>query len=454
MMATENAFRADRSSGTQVIREGENGKHITVPAEQRRRELILLLVLASVQFFSIVDFMVVMPLGPQLRRTMGIDTFQFGLIVSSYTVSAGVAGLLGSSILDRFGRRRAYLSLFTGFLAGTLLCGLSINYATLLTARIITGAFGGILGGMALAIIGDVFPEERRGRATGVLMSAFALASVAGVPICIELGTRFGWHVPFLVLAAVGLPFLLLGLRILPPLRDHLDGRVHAHPWAQLRDTFSRANNLRAFALTFAIMFGGFSVIPYVSLYLVGNSGVTEQNLTWVYMTGGLLTLVGAPLIGRLADRFGKVPVYRIVASVAACLMLVITNLGPVPLAAALGVFGALMLCNAGRMVAGMAIVTGSVESRQRGGSMSANSAVQHLASGLGAFVAGKMIVPAANGALRHFDRVGIMAMAATLLSLWLAGWVRSAGTVQSTRRETAALRGTEFQSCQVNESA
>src|SRR5271166_3190143 len=92
MMATENAFRADRSSGTQVIREGENGKHITVPAEQRRRELILLLVLASVQFFSIVDFMVVMPLGPQLRRTMGIDTFQFGLIVSSYTISAGVRG--------------------------------------------------------------------------------------------------------------------------------------------------------------------------------------------------------------------------------------------------------------------------------------------------------------------------------------------------------------------------
>ncbi len=127
-MATENAFRANRSSGAQVIREGENGKHITVPAEQRRREFILLLVLASVQFFSIVDFMVVMPLGPQLRRTMGIDTFQFGLIVSSYTVSAGVAGLLGSSILDRFGRRRAYLSLFTGFLAGTLLCGLSINY--------------------------------------------------------------------------------------------------------------------------------------------------------------------------------------------------------------------------------------------------------------------------------------------------------------------------------------
>jgi len=186
-MATENAYTADRSSGTKASRNGEAGSNLTVPAEQRRRELILLLILASVQFFSIVDFMVVMPLGPQLRRTLGIDTFQFGLIVASYTVSAGVAGLLGSSVLDRFGRKRAFLTLFVGFLVGTMLCGLSFNYATLLFARIVTGAFGGILGGMALAIIGDVFPEERRGRATGVLMSAFALASVVACPSASKL---------------------------------------------------------------------------------------------------------------------------------------------------------------------------------------------------------------------------------------------------------------------------
>ena len=251
---------------------------------------------------------------------------------------------------------------------------------------------------MALAIIGDAIPEERRGRATGVLMSAFALASVVGVPICIYIGTKFGWHMPFLVLAAVGLPFLMLAVRVLPPLRDHLEGRVHAHPWAQLRDTFSHANHLRAFALTFAIMFGGFSVIPYISMYLVSNVGVSEENLTWVYVAGGLLTLVGAPLIGRLADQFGKLRVYRVVATIAASLMLAITNLRPVPLFVAMAVSGTLMLSNAGRMVAGLAIVTGSVERRLRGGFMSANSAVQHLASGLGAYVGGKIIAPAASG--------------------------------------------------------
>jgi predicted MFS family arabinose efflux permease len=426
-MALEESIRSGESSVAEVVPGTVNGAAGEITPDRRRRELVLLLILASVQFTSIVDFMVVMPLGPQLRRTLGISAFQFGLIVSSYTVSAGVAGLLASSILDRFGRKRAFLTLYCGFLVGTFLCGLAFNYQSLLLARIVTGAFGGILGGMALAIIGDVFPEERRGRATGVLMSAFALASVVGVPLCYDLGTRFGWQIPFLLLAVFGLPMLMLGLRFLPPLRDHLHGDTHAHPWTRIRDTFSQPNHLRAFALIFAIMFGGFSVIPYIPLYLVSNVGVTEKELTLVYVVGGLLTLVGAPLIGRLADRHGKLPVYRVVASIAALFMLAVTNLPRVPLAMAVAVVGTLMLCNAGRMVAGLSIVTSSVEPRKRGGFMSANSAIQHLASGLGAFVGGKILVTTAHGTLENFGTVGIMAVAATILTLWLAGRVQNA---------------------------
>src|SRR6202163_1071591 len=80
------------------------------------RAVIILLILALVQFTSIVDFMVVMPLGPQLIRKLGLSTRQFSLIVSSYSISAGVVGLLASSIMDRFGRKTAYLGLFAGFL--------------------------------------------------------------------------------------------------------------------------------------------------------------------------------------------------------------------------------------------------------------------------------------------------------------------------------------------------
>jgi MFS transporter, DHA1 family, inner membrane transport protein len=392
-----------------------------------RRERLLLLMLASVQFTSIVDFMVVMPLGPQLMRSLQITPAQFGLIVSSYTIAAGIAGLSGSSFLDRFGRKAAFLSLYAGFLIGTLLCGFAWSYTTLLAARVVTGAFGGILGGMSLAIVGDVFPEERRGRATGILMSAFAVASVVGVPAGLWLGTRYGWQIPFLVLAALSLPILGVAIRALPPLRDHLHGATHEHPLKKIAATFGHANHLRAFALTTALMLGSFSMIPYISVYLVANAGVLEEQLPWVFVTGGALTLVGAPMIGKLADRFGKLPVYRIVATISATLMLIISNLGVVPLALSVGLVGSLMVSNAGRMVAALAMITGSVERAQRGGFMSANSAVQHLASGLGAYLGGLILVKKPDGGLLHFNRVGLMAAAFTALSLWLAGRVRPA---------------------------
>jgi predicted MFS family arabinose efflux permease len=371
-------------------------------------------------------------------RKFAINPAQFGWIVASYTIAAGLAGLLASSIMDRFGRKQAFLTLYTGFLLGTLLCGLSFRYRMLLAARVLTGAFGGILGGMALAIIADVFPEERRGRATGVLMSAFAVASVIGVPTGLYLGTKFGWQVPFLILAGLGLPVLFAGLRVLPPLRDHLDHAPRSHPLLQIAETFRHANHLRSFALTAAVMLGSFSVIPYVSVSLVSNVGVDEETgLPWVFVTGGLLTLVGAPLIGRLADHFGKLPVYRLVASISIGLMLVITNLPRVPLAVAVGIVGAFMLSNAGRMVAALTMITGSVDRRLRGGFMSANSAVQHLASGVGASIGGLILVKSTDGAIHNFGLVGLLAAAATLLSLWLAGRVKPAE--ESIRFETQA---------------
>jgi predicted MFS family arabinose efflux permease len=176
-----------------------------------------------------------------------------------------------------------------------------------------------------------------------------------------------------------------------------------------------------------SIMLGGFAVIPYVSVYLVSNVGVARQSLPLVFVTGGLLTLVGSPIIGRLADHYGKLPVFRVVAAIAGVVILLVTNLPRVPLAIAVGLVGTMMLCNAGRMVAALAMVMGSVEGRRRGGFMSANSAVQQLSAGLGASIAGRILSESSDGSLRHFDTVGLLALVMTLLSLWVAGRVRPA---------------------------
>jgi predicted MFS family arabinose efflux permease len=399
---------------------------LTEGTGDRRRERLVLWVLAAVQFTTIMDFMIVMPLGPQLMRELRIGPAPFGLIVSSYTFAAGAAGLAASSIIDRFARRTTFMVLYTGFLLGTLLCGLAPNYQTLVGARIVTGAFGGILGGMALAIIGDVFPEHRRGRATGSLMTGFALASVAGVPLGLAMGTNYGWHIPFIALALGGIPVLVLTPVALPRLDAHV-GKVHAHPVRSVIETFAHRNHLTAFGLIVTLMIGSFAVFPYLSPYLVSNVGMTEGQLPLVYIAGGALTFFAAPVVGRLADRHGKLRIYRLVAPCSACLLVVITELPRSPLWVAVGVFGALMVCNVGRMIPAMAIVTSSVESHRRGAFLSANSSVQHIASGIGAYIGGLIVTQAPDGRLAHFGVVGWIAAASTLASLWLAGQVRMA---------------------------
>lgn len=389
-------------------------------------ERIVLFVLAAVQFTNIVDFMIVMPLGPRLMDSLKIGPSEFGLIVSSYTFAAGAAGLVASAVIDRFSRRTTFLTLYAGFLLGTLFCALAPTYYWLVVARVITGAFGGILGGIAMAIIGDVFPEERRGQATGSLMSAFALASVAGVPFGLYLGTNFGWHVPFLALVGLGLPVLTLAIYALPVLQRH-SAMAASHPLHALAATFRERNHLNAFALIGALSIGGFAVIPYISPYLVANVGMLESHLPFVYIVAGAVTLFTAPWIGRQADRYGKLQVYRFIAPISAFLLLGITYLPPSPSYVAVAMVSLLMVSNAGRMIAAMAMITGSVRPEQRGGFMSANSSVQHIASGIGAYVGGLIITQASDGSMQHFGWVGWIAAITTLATLWLAGRLRLA---------------------------
>src|SRR5262245_47077102 len=172
-----------------------------------------------------MDFMVMMPLGPQCREELGISPQEFAIVVSCYGFSAAIAGLLAAFFIDRFDRKIALLTLFAGLTAGTLLCAAAPGYWFLMLARTVAGAFGGIGGAFILVIIGDVFPEARRGRATGVVMTAFSIASIAGVPVGIVLGNRFGVRTPFAILGFVGLAIWLVAFKALPTMRGHLGNK-------------------------------------------------------------------------------------------------------------------------------------------------------------------------------------------------------------------------------------
>jgi predicted MFS family arabinose efflux permease len=175
-------------------------------------------------------------------------------------------------------------------------------------------------------------------------------------------------------------------------------------------------------------MIGSFTVFPSLSLYLVGNVGMTEDQLPLVYIAGGALTLFAAPVVGRLADQYGKLTVYRLVIPASALLLVVITHLPRVPVAVAVATFGTLMVCNVGRMIPAMAMVTSSVEPKRRGAFLSANSSVQHVASGVGAYMGSAIVQNTTEGGpLLHFGTVGWIAAIVTLSTLWVAGRIRVA---------------------------
>ncbi len=153
--------------------------------------------------------------------------------------------------------------MYTGFTLGTLCCALAPGYLFLMIARILTGAFGGMLGALVLVIIGDAIPFERRGRATGMVMSAFSFASSVGVPLALYIAApeRLNWHGPFFILAGLSVVFLGLGFRSIPSMRGHLNGQ-RKDPLAAIKTIMRTPSQQWALALMAVLMLSAFPLSP------------------------------------------------------------------------------------------------------------------------------------------------------------------------------------------------
>ncbi len=383
------------------------------------RERTLLLALAGVQFTHILDFMIMMPLGPQLTRLFAISDAQFGALVSAYTLAAGVSGLAAMAFIDRVGRKRLLLVLYALFALATLACGLAQTHEQLLAARVAAGIFGGVLSALAQTIVADVVPFERRGRATATLMSAFSLSTVAGVPLGLWLAATWDWHMPFFFIAAVSALVWGLALFSLPPLRGHLQAPRQGSAWANVAEVLADRNHLKALGFTVLLMFAGFVVIPYITIAIQANHGVTVAQVLLVYLVGGLATLISAPIIGRLTDRVGKQRMFVALALLTCLPTLGLTFSGTGwPLWAVLVVTTLLFVFLSGRMIPGMAIVGAAAQPAMRGSFMSLNGAVQSASMAAAAFVGGHLIARDAAGHVTHYGMSGLLACAAAVLAI------------------------------------
>jgi predicted MFS family arabinose efflux permease len=399
----------------------------------RERKIILLL--AAVSFVNILDFVMVIPLGPEFARGLGTPTSRLGLLGTSYTGAAALAGLVGTLFLDRFDRRSALTVAMLGLVTATAAGGLARSFDMLLGARVVAGVFGGPATSIGLAILTDVIAPERRGKALGQVMGAFSVASVVGVPMSIVLASWAGWRVPFFVVAGLGLLLVVGALFLMPPMRGHLERPRVAVERRSLatfagdptggagadRDGLPAPGQLRADPEPW----------PPGSRATWALRRETCGSPTW---WAGSSASRPCRWGGRLVDRKGSLPII-LSGSVLFVVVVAISFLPERSWLPVMGVFVGFMLANSFRMVAMNTLSTRVPLPSERARFMSAQSAAQHTAAAAAGAISTRVLTNAPGGALLGMNRLGMLSIVLTAVVpafVWVV-------TVRLRRRETAA---------------
>lgn len=387
------------------------------------REITILSVLVIIQFALVLDFVIMMPLGPPVMRTLKISTATYGLLLASYTYSASVASLLAVFIIDRLDRKKLLLAVFAGFIAGTFVLALAESLAWVFAGRMIAGFFSGVLGSLIFTIVSDVIAEEKRGLAVGIVFSAFSAAMVVGLPTGVVLAGYNGWQFPFLVLALLSLSCFPAAILLLPQNKPQ---EQTENPMKVFLRLLAMPDVRKSFTLTGVLILSGFSIFSYLSPYLVHNVGLLEIELAWIYLAGGAFTVFTNPYAGRMADRYGKQRVFRIMALVTVPVLIGLTNLPPIPLWAVILCSTIVIITMQGRFTPMMALITSVPPLALRGSFLTINTFVREIASGTAAYIGGLLIVENQDGTFDRFWLVGIFSVCCTLTAWFLAGRIRT----------------------------
>jgi predicted MFS family arabinose efflux permease len=377
---------------------------------------MVIAILAFLQFAVILDFMLMSPLGAIIMPALDINPVQFGHVVSAYAFAAGISGFLTAGFADRFDRKKLLLFFYTGFIAGTLWCGLAATYQSLLLARIVTGVFGGVIGSVVLAITTDLFPAQMRGRVMGFVQTAFAASQILGLPIGIWLSARWNWHVPFLALVVIGLiggSFIALRLK---PVDEHLKLHPEHNAFWHLFHTVTEPRYLLSFISVLFLATGGFMLMPFSSAFTVNNLGIPLDSLPVIYLVTGVATIFVGPLVGKAADAIGKLRVFFAGTAVVIVTVLVYTHLGPTSLTVVTLINVVLFIGIFSRMIPFQALMTQVPAQTQRGSFNAINASISQLAGGVASLVAGHIVVEGVDGKLQHYDIAGYVVIATALI--------------------------------------
>jgi predicted MFS family arabinose efflux permease len=395
-----------------------SARAMAVTDRSRLSERQTIVLLSTVAFVVALSSIIVFPLGPFLADSLGFPPQQVGFLGSSYSIAAAVGGFVAAGFLDRFDRRNALVACTLGFVAATAVCATATNIVGLVLMRALAGLFAGPLWGLLIAIASDNVPPERRGAAVGILIGAYGLALIAGLPLGVMVATSdLGWQMNFVGIAVMT---LILGGIVswqIGAQRQHL-AELRRWNWSEQHAAMIELVTARASILAFMLIasasYAALLISPNLAIFAVHNVGLSPARLADVYLLGGIMSVLMMPLTGRLVDRFGATSVSVAVALVTTGLLGVvfigrsIIDLPAIPL------FALVIAFQLVRSTVNQAWVTRVPAVAERAAFQSLIAAVTHLAQAAGAASAPFLLGIAPGGQLVGMDAVALLALAMT----------------------------------------
>jgi predicted MFS family arabinose efflux permease len=382
---------------------------------------LVVAIIALTQFTVVLDFMVMSPLGDLLMKDLQVKPYQFGVVVSSYALAAGLSGFLTAGFADRFDRKRLLVFFYSGFIIGTLFCGLAKSYEQLVMARIFTGIFGGVMSSISMAIVADLFSLQQRGRVMGFMQMGFGLSQILGIPISLYIASKSSWQMPFYMIVGLSILMLTAILLALKPVRAHLDKKTDRSAFHHLLATVKNRNYRIGFMATAFMSLGGYFMMPWGSAFAVNNVGLSQKELPFLFMVVGVATFITMPIIGLLADKINKFQLFMWASIVMIASVLVYVELGETTLFVLIVVNIFMMGGIMARMVPSQALTSSVPELHDRGAFMSINASLQQIAGGIAAIIGGKIVWQASPSApLMNFDLLGYVVVGVIIINIYL----------------------------------
>jgi len=299
--------RVDARQFSGLILAGEVGRLYGPGSISQSMDYLLVANLFLLLFLGLADNQMIAALLPTLVSSLHVTVGLAGLLVVAYSAAAAVAAFVSGPLSDHYGRRAFLLVGAAGFTLASWSASRAETFRGLLLARALTGLAAGVISTCSIAFAGDRFPYAVRGKAIGLISSAYFAAPIIGVPLAGQVADRFGWRLVFAFFAGLSLVVFFVSLRL--PKDDRASALSSAGFQASVQAfrSFLKRRDIRAaLCIAFLVSGGLVGFITYIGQWLHDRFSIATGEITMVFMAGGLASLVGAPLGGMLSDKWGK----------------------------------------------------------------------------------------------------------------------------------------------------